>query len=152
MLERWLEPVTGESSRALAGTSHVPVQTEQVLLAVAVAIAVLGIGFALWRYRGATDDKAHASPDSGLAAVLANAYGVDAGLDRALVRPLNVVASTVLANGVDRGVDSIFSAGGTFLSRTAALVGIQLQDGDVGKYAWMIAAGALAVLAALTLA
>jgi NADH-quinone oxidoreductase subunit L len=30
-------------------------------------------------------------------------------------------------------------------------VGSKLQDGDVGKYAWLLAAGALALLAALTL-
>jgi NADH-quinone oxidoreductase subunit L len=30
------------------------------------------------------------------------------------------------------------------------LFGTRLQDGDVGKYAWMLAAGAIALIAALT--
>jgi NADH-quinone oxidoreductase subunit L len=30
-------------------------------------------------------------------------------------------------------------------------MGTRLQDGDMGKYAWMLAAGALALIAALTL-
>jgi NADH-quinone oxidoreductase subunit L len=48
---------------------------------------------------------------------------------------------------VDRG----FSVGGSLLTRTAAFMGTRLQDGDVGKYAWLLAAGALAVIAAITL-
>jgi NADH-quinone oxidoreductase subunit L len=151
-LAEWLEPVTGASSRVLAGSSHVSIQSEQMLIAVAVALALIGIGFAAIRYRGATADKAHAEPDTGLAGVLASAYGVDAAIDASLVRPFNAFARTVVMNGLDRGVDRVFSVGGSLLSRTAALVGVQLQDGDVGKYAWLLAAGAVAVLAALTLA
>jgi NADH-quinone oxidoreductase subunit L len=151
LMEQWLEPVTGESARQLAGTNHLPHATEQMLIGVAVAIALIGIAFAFFRYRGATSDKAHAAPDTGLARVLGNAYGVDAGIDTVLVRPVNALASIVLARGLEGSVDGAFSAGGSILSRTAALIGTRFQDGDVGKYAWMIAAGVIAVLAALTL-
>ncbi len=151
LMERWLEPVTGESARRLAGTTHLPHMTEQWLIGAAIAVAVLGIGFALVRYRGAMTDAAHADADTGLARVLANAYGVDAGINTIIVRPINAVAGSVLDRGLDRGVDRAFSAGGSALARTAQFVGGKLHDGDVGKYAWMITAGALAVLAALTL-
>jgi NADH-quinone oxidoreductase subunit L len=57
----------------------------------------------------------------------------------------------VLDRGVDRGVARGFSAGGSLLARTASLMGTRLQDGDVGKYAWLLAAGALALIAAITL-
>ena len=57
-----------------------------------------------------------------------------------------VVAVLITGTG-----ERAFSAGGSMLSRTAALLGSKLQDGDVGKYAWLLAAGALALLAALTL-
>ena len=151
LLEHWLDPVTGASGRRLAGAGHLPHGTEQLLLGIAIAVAVAGIGFAIVRYRGAMTDKAHAAPETGLARVLESAYGVDAGIDAVLVRPVNAFANTVLARGLEAGVDGAYSAGGSLLSRTAALVGSRLQDGDVGKYAWMIAAGVLAVLAALTL-
>ena len=62
-----------------------------------------------------------------------------------------VFAGTVLTNGIDRTIDRAFSVGGALMSGAAALFGKRMQDGDVGKYAWMVAAGALAMLAALTL-
>jgi NADH-quinone oxidoreductase subunit L len=151
LLEAWLSPVTGASALRLAGRSELPTSTEQILLGVAIGIAVLGIAFAAVRYRGATSDKAHALPDVGVAALLAGAYHVDEALDAMVVGPVNAFANTVLTRGVDARLDGAFSAGGSLLTRTAALVGTRLQDGDVGKYAWLIAAGALAILAALTL-
>jgi NADH-quinone oxidoreductase subunit L len=150
-LEHWLDPVTGASAIRLAGTGEVAHDTEWMLIGAAVAISILGIAYALVRYRGLQPDKAHASAETGFAGVLAHAYNVDAALDATVVRPVNVVADSVLTRGVDVGVDRAFSASGNLLTRTAAAVGRQLQDGDVGKYAWLLAAGALVMLAALTL-
>jgi NADH-quinone oxidoreductase subunit L len=93
-------------------------------------------------------DKAHSPVDDSL---LARAYHVDGLVNAILVRPISAFANVVLTRGVETGVDRAFSAGGSMFSRTAALVGSKLQDGDVGKYAWLLAAGALALLAALTL-
>jgi NADH-quinone oxidoreductase subunit L len=118
------------------------------LVTVAIAVAVLGILIALFRYRRPLPDKAHAPLDEGL---LARAYHVDSLVDAFVVRPVSAFAGIVLGRGVETGLDRSFSAGGSLLSRTAALVGSKLQDGDVGKYAWLLAAGALALLAALTL-
>ena len=151
LLERWLSPVTGASASRLSGASHLTHNAEQTLVLVAIAIASVGVVFAIIRYRGASSDKAHAPAETGIARVLANAYGVNAAIESVLVRPLNAFADVVLTRGVDRGVDRSISGGGSLLTRTAALFGAQLQDGDVGKYAWMIVAGALAVLAALVL-
>jgi len=151
LLNGWLSPVTGGSATRLSGEAHLSHDTEVILIAVAVALALVGITTAVLLYRRPTPDKANAPADTGLAGVLANAYGVDAALDIAIVRPLSGLSRVVLSRGVERGLDLSFSAGGSLLARTAALVGARLQDGDVGKYAWLIAAGALAVLAALTL-
>lgn len=151
LLDDWLSPVTGGSATRLAGETHLSHDTEVILVAVAVALAVVGITIAVLRYRRPTPDKPGAPADTGLAGVLANAYGVDAALDAVIVRPLSGLSRVVLSRGVERGLDGSFSGGGSLLARTAALVGARLQDGDVGKYAWLIAAGALAVLAAFTL-
>jgi NADH-quinone oxidoreductase subunit L len=147
-LEQWLAPVTGGSATRLAGNGHLDHTTELGLVTVAISVAVLGILVALFRYRRPLPDKAHASVDDGL---LARAYHVDSLVDALVVRPISAFAGIVLGRGVETGVDRSFSAGGSLLSRTAALVGNKLQDGDVGKYAWLLAAGALALLAALTL-
>ena len=152
VLEHWLEPVTGASSLRLAGRGEVAHQTEVALIGVAVAIALIGIAIAFVLYRKPVADKAHATPDTGLAGILANAYNVDAGVDAVVVRPVNAFADGFLTRGVDVVVDRAFSIGGGLFSRAASLVGSRLQDGDVGKYAWMVAAGAIVMLAALTLA
>ncbi len=148
LLERWLSPVTGDSATRLAGAAHLDHATEMVLVAIATGVAVLGIAIAFFRYRKPMADKAHSPVDQSL---LARAYNVDSLVDSVIVRPISAFANVVLARGVERGIDGAFSAGGSVLSRTAALVGSKLQDGDVGKYAWLLAAGAIALLAALTL-
>jgi NADH-quinone oxidoreductase subunit L len=114
-------------------------------------MALSGIGYAVWRYRGIRADKAHAGVTGGVARLLENAYGIDALIDRTMVRPLDALARRVMTGMVDRGVDRMLTSGGTLLRSTAAFVGSRLQDGDVGKYAWLIAAGGIVVLAALTL-
>ena len=151
-LEHWLAPVTGASALRLSGSSPLDHTTEVLLVVAAIATAVVGILFATVRYRRSTPDKAHAEPDTGIARVLGNAYGVDAAVDTMIVRPLNAFATGALSGGVEPALDGTFSAGGSLLRRLASLVGARLQDGEVGKYAWMMAAGAIVVLASLTLA
>jgi NADH-quinone oxidoreductase subunit L len=148
LLESWLAPVTGSSAVRLAGTGHLDHRTEMMLVAVATGVALLGLAVAWWQYRKPVADSAQAPLDGGL---LANAYFVDRVVDAVIVRPVSLLASVVLARGVDAGVDHALTAGGGVFARTAALVGRRLQDGDVGKYAWLLAAGAIALLAALTL-
>lgn len=148
VLERWLGPVTGASSARLAGGAHLDHATEVMLVSVAVGVAVLGMVIAIVLYRGPLNDKQHSPDDTSL---LARAYGVDSLVHTLVVRPVNALASVVLDHGLDRVVDRGFSAGGSLLTRTASFMGTRLQDGDVGKYAWWLAAGALALIAALTL-
>jgi len=148
LLDKWLAPVTGASGVVLAGPGHLDHATETMLVAVATGVALIGIVIALVLYRTPLADKAHSPEDTSL---LARAYGADAVVDAIIVRPVQALASVVLDRGVDRSVDRSFSMGGSFLARTASLMGTRLQDGDIGKYAWMLAAGALALIAALTL-
>lgn len=148
VLERWLAPVTGASATKLAGAGHLDHGTELMLVSIAVGVAVLGIALAAMWYRKPMADKAHSPEDTSL---LARAYGIDGLVDALIVRPISLLARVVLGRGVESGVDRTFSFGGSLLTRTATLVGTRLQDGDVGKYAWMLAAGALALIAALTL-
>lgn len=151
LLAHWLDPVTGASAMRLAGHTEPTRGTEIGLVVVAVTMALLGIAFALVHYRKPLSDKAHAPADTGVAAVLAQAYGIDTAVDTVVRRPMNRFADTILARGLDVGIDRAFSASGAFFWRIAQLSGARLQDGDVGKYAWLIAAGALAMLAAFTL-
>jgi len=151
LLQHWLAPITSSSTQLLAGQTELPHQTEVMLVAVAIATSLIGIVVAWLLFRKPIADKASSRADTGIAAILANAYGIDTAIDSVVVRPVNVLAATVLTNGVDHTIDRAFSAGGSLMSGAAALFGRRLQDGDVGKYAWLVAAGALAMLAALTL-
>lgn len=151
LMEHWLEPVTGASAARLAGTDHLPLMTEQLLLGVAVVTAIIGIVFAALRYRGHTTAKADAPADVGLAGVLAHAYYVDAAVNTVIVRPLQALTSLVLSRGAEGKLDRAYSLPGSVLIRVAALFGLQLQDGEIGKYVWMFAAGAVVILASLTL-
>ncbi|MEO7363792.1 MAG: hypothetical protein ABI120_25900, partial [Gemmatimonadaceae bacterium] len=81
----------------------------------------------------------------------ANVYNVDAMLDNIVVKPINVLSDSVLSRGVDRGIDRGIDAGSAGVVKFAGKIGARLQSGDVGAYAWLVAAGALAVLASLIL-
>ncbi len=150
-LGEWLEPVTGGAARVLGGTAHVDHSTEIALIGVAVAIAVLGIGIAFARYRTPMPDKDHAPADVGVAALLTDAYRVDAGLDRTVVRPLTAFSARVLWRGIDANLDRAIVLGGQALARAAGQAHDALGAGDVGRYAWVIALGVVALLAAFTL-
>ncbi len=150
-LAAWLAPVTGASAERLAGVAHGDASNEVLLLSIAIALAVAGIGVALWRYRRPLVAKEDAPAVQGFAGVLEHAYFVDAAVDSTVVRPLNGLSDIVLANGLELVVDRAFSGGGTLFTRLASLAGRRLQDGDVGKYAWLLVAGALGILAMLTL-
>ena len=151
LLSTWLEPVTGDATRALGGSAHLDHSTELVLVGAAVAVALLGIGIAFARYRSPVPTKDDALPETGFAGLLADAYRVDAGLERIVVQPLRAFSSRVLWQGIDQRIDRAFVSGGELLARVAGQAHDALGAGDVGRYAWVIAVGVLAVLAAFTL-
>jgi NADH-quinone oxidoreductase subunit L len=149
VLEHWLAPVVSGAAARLAPSQPVPHATELMLVGIATGTALLGIIVALVLYRGPLADKAHSPEDTTL---LARAYGVDGAVQAGVVRPIAWFADTVLARGVDRLIDLTFSAIGSLCRGVARLFGTQVQDGDVGKYAWLLAGGAIVLIAALTLA
>ena len=150
-LAQWLEPVTGASAKLLAGSGHVEANTELVLIFAAVGAGLLGIIIAYVLSRRPVVSKDESPIDKGFAGVLANAYGVDRILDTIVVKPISDFASTVLSRGIDRSLDDGIESGSATFVRIAGRLGARLQSGDVGTYAWLVAAGALVVLASLSL-
>ncbi|MDQ6611301.1 MAG: NADH-quinone oxidoreductase subunit L [Gemmatimonadota bacterium] len=151
MLSAWLEPVTGASARVLAGNSHVASNTELLLILAAVGLGLLGMTIAYAGSRRTVLSKDRSSADTGFAGVLANAYGIDRILDNIVVRPVTSFSSTFLNRGVDRSLDRGLDGGAALLVRVAGRLGSRLQSGDVGTYAWLVAAGAVVVLATISL-
>jgi NADH-quinone oxidoreductase subunit L len=153
VLEKWLDPVVGVATAAVAGTATEAVtSTEYFLIGAAVLIAILGIAFAVARLKpAALVPKRDALPSHGFEHVIEEKYYVDEIYDDAVVKPLVSGSRNVLWTGIDRGIiDSLFVNGSAVLARGVGWIGSQLQSGETGAYAWAIAIGALAVLGAFT--
>jgi NADH-quinone oxidoreductase subunit L len=153
VLEKWLDPVVGANTAAVAGAVAEEVtSTEYFLIGAAVVIAILGIVVAVARLKpAALVPKRDAAPAHGFERVLEDKYYVDEAYDDVVVRPLVAGSRNILWMGIDRGIiDSLFVNGSAVLARGVGWVGSQFQSGETGAYAWAIAIGALAVLGAFT--
>ena len=154
ILSHWLEPVVGsETARVAAGGTHLTPSTEQALMGIAAAIAVIGIVFAIVRLRpGRVPRKQDAVPEHGFERVVANKYYVDEGIDRAIVTPTYAISRNFLWRIVDNGViDGLLVNGSAAVARGFGWIGSRLQTGNVGIYAWVLVVGVLAMLGAFTL-
>jgi NADH-quinone oxidoreductase subunit L len=154
ILDHWLEPVVGAATaRVSAGASLVPATTEEMLMGIAVVIAVAGVGYAIARLKPARlVPKRDAIPEEGFEGVVANKYYVDEGLDRAIVTPTYAISRNFLWRVVDNGViDGLLVNGSAALARGFGWIGSRLQTGNVGIYAWVLVVGVLALLGAFNL-
>jgi NADH-quinone oxidoreductase subunit L len=154
LLSRWLEPVVGSATaRVAAGAEQLTPSTEQALMGVAVAIAVVGILFALVRLKPASlPAKRDAVPEHGFEGVVAHKYYVDEGLDSAIVTPTYAISRNFLWRIVDNGlIDGLLVNGSAAVARGFGWIGSRIQTGNVGIYAWVLVVGVLAMLGAFTL-
>lgn len=154
-LHHWLEPITGEAAlRVTKGAeAHLEHATEYMLVGIAIAIAAIGIAFAIARLKPAALKTKNESPASeGIDRVLEEKYFVDEGYDKVVVQPLLGVSRAVLWKGMDAGlIDGLFVNGSAQLARGIGWVGSRIQSGQVGTYAWVLIIGVVAVLGAFTL-
>jgi NADH-quinone oxidoreductase subunit L len=154
VLHRWLEPVVGEgTARVAGGEAELGHGTEWALIGVAVAIAVVGIAFALARLKpAALVPKAQAREEEGIERVLEHKYYVDELYDAAVVKPIYVLSKNVLWRGIDAGlIDGVLVNGSAALARLIGRAGSALQSGQVATYAWVLLLGVVALLGAFTL-
>jgi NADH-quinone oxidoreductase subunit L len=154
VLDHWLEPAVGNATARLsAGASEIPVATEQLLMLLAVLIAVAGIAFAISRLKPVRlVPKRDAPAEEGFERVVANKYYVDEGIDDVVVRPTYAFSKSFLWRFVDAGViDGLLVNGSAAVARGFGWVGSRLQTGNVGVYAWVLVVGVVALLGAFTL-
>jgi NADH-quinone oxidoreductase subunit L len=156
VLESWLEPVVGDSQKLLAGPAaeitHAA-NTELALVGIAVVVAAAGIAFAYFRLKPERLVPKDQAPEAeGFDRVLENKYYVDEAYNAVVVNPTYQISRNVLWRGVDAGlIDGLFVNGSAALARAFGWVGSKFQTGTVGAYAWVLVAGVLAVLGAVTL-
>ncbi len=154
LLGHWLEPVVGAATaRVSAGEVHASVTVEEMLILVAVVIAVAGIVFAWARLKPARlVRKRDAVAEEGFERVVAEKYFVDEAYDRAIVTPTYAISRNVLWRVIDNGIiDSFFVNGSAKLAQGFGWVGSKLQTGNTGTYAWALVIGVVAMLGAFTL-
>jgi NADH-quinone oxidoreductase subunit L len=152
-LEHWLEPVTtpgAEVARSL-GPGLVPAlagQTEDLLLGLAIAVAVIGL-VAGWRatLRAPTRPAREAAPETGVFKLLYHKWYVDELYDAIIVRPVGWISRNLLWKTVDQGlVDGAAVNGAANFSRALGWLGGRLQTGQVGVYLVLFVVGVLYVL------
>jgi len=157
LLDRWLEPVVGASTArvaAVGGREAVEsTGTEAALIGLAVLVGIAGIAFAWRRLKPeALVPKSASAPGEGFERVVANKYYVDEGYDRAIVQPTYRISRNFLWRFIDASViDGLFVNGSAAVARAFGWIGSRMQSGAVGTYAWVLVAGVLAVLGAVTL-
>lgn len=151
----WLEPVVRTATDRVTGTESAThsVGTEALLVGLAVVVAAAGIAYAFTRLKPERLVPKDQSPaEEGFERVLANKYFVDEGYDRVIVKPTYQISRNVLWKGVDAGlIDGLLVNGTTALMRAFGWFGSMMQTGAVGTYAWVLVAGVLVVLGAVTL-
>jgi NADH-quinone oxidoreductase subunit L len=152
-LATWLAPVVEDASKRLSGSAEgIATSTEELLIGLAVLIAIGGIAYAVMRLKPASLVPKEQSPEeTGFEKVLIEKYYVDEGYDRAIVHPTYAVSKNFLWRFVDNTIiDGFFVNGSAKLARGFGWLGSRLQTGSVGIYAWVLVAGVLAVLGAFT--
>jgi NADH-quinone oxidoreductase subunit L len=153
-LEHWLDPVVKESTeRVLAGPGEMSSSLEYSLVGVAVLIAVAGIALAWTRLKPEhLVPKREAKPEDGFEKVLLNKYYVDEIYDEAVVKPVVSTSRGLLWRGIDAGViDGLFVRGSAYLAEFVGWIGSSFQSGQLSTYAWVLAVGVVAVLAAFSI-
>ena len=154
VFDHWLEPVVGgATARVSAGAVRLPAATEEMLMGLAVVIAVAGIVYAISRLKPERlVPKRDAIPEEGFEGVVANKYYVDEALDRAIVTPTYAISRNFLWRVIDNGViDGLLVNGSAAVARGFGWMGSRLQTGNVGIYAWALVVGVVALLGAFTL-
>ncbi|HET7373712.1 MAG TPA: hypothetical protein VFJ20_10010, partial [Gemmatimonadaceae bacterium] len=138
--------------RVIAGAAETSRGLEYALVGLAVLIAVGGIALAFARLKPELlVPKREAPPEEGIEKVLVNKYYVDEIYDAAIVRPVVGTSRSLLWRGIDVGlIDGLGVNGTGYLARFVGWVGSQLQSGQLGTYAWVLALGVLVVLGAVT--
>jgi len=152
LLHHWLEPVLAAGNRVSEGLGTLASLpeggTEQTLIGVAIAIAVIGLVFGLVVTLRAPTVRAHDAPaEVGIWKVLYHKYYIDELYDWAVVRPLVAFSRAVLWKSVDQGtIDGAGVNGAARFSSALGWLGSRIQSGQLTTYVTLFLVGVLYVL------
>jgi NADH-quinone oxidoreductase subunit L len=120
---------------------------EAALMAVSTTAALVGIGVAMFLFLGRREAAAAiARRHAGLYRLLLNKYYVDEAYAKAVVRPVDFVASVGLWRGVDVGfIDNAVNGLGAVVAGTGSALR-RLQTGSVRVYAVWLLVGVVVIV------
>ncbi len=146
----WLEPVFAPSFAAVHyHAEHLPISTEWVLIAIAVATAVFGIFLAWFFYM---KQKRVAQPDdmqTGFGKVLWKKYYMDEIYHAGVVRPLIGLCNVSWKWFDEKVIDGGMVHGTARTVKWSGSVLRNLQTGIVGSYAVLLVIGVIVILLSL---
>ncbi|MES2545570.1 MAG: NADH-quinone oxidoreductase subunit L [Bacteroidota bacterium] len=145
-LNEYLAPIFAKASHE----AHHLGTTEYMLMAIATAGALLGIGIAYSKYIKQNQLPANDSEITGFSKVLYNKYYVDETYEVLIVKPMNA-ASRFFRDYIETALSSfVFGLGK--VTNAIGTQGKKLQNGSVGLYLFAFVIGVCAVLTYLFLA
>jgi NADH-quinone oxidoreductase subunit L len=151
LLDHWLEPVVAPATMFLK--PELPHgSTEFILIALAVAIGVIGLAWGIRATLGKPIATAHDAPaERGLWKVINRKWYVDEIYDEFVVQPITRLSRTLLWKTVDQKIiDGAGVNGSAWLSRALGRLGSRLQTGEVGVYVVLFLIGAAWIIHAVS--
>jgi NADH-quinone oxidoreductase subunit L len=146
-LAAWLAPSFQAPGSAAEAVAEPDVALEGMLMGVSSAIALAGIGLAVfvWLKRRDVADRM-AARYGGLHRLLLNKYYVDEVYDAAVVQPIRIASQEMLWRRLDAGVvDGAVNGTGALVAGAAATLR-RLQSGSVRVYAGSMFVGVVMIL------
>ncbi len=143
VLEDFLAPVLVPAYQILKRSTPTEVHSiEYVLMTVSLGVALLGVAFASSLYRVQSDTPhLFAERFSAVYRLLWNKYFVDEMYQAVIVRPIQVLSSSVLYRVVDIGMIDGVVRGISFLTMQSGAILSRLQTGIVQRYALVMIVG-----------
>ena len=145
-LNHYLEPIFSNSSHA----EHAFGNTEYILMAIAVAGGLIGIGLAYAKYIKQNSVPAQDSEITGFSKVLYNKYYVDEFYTFLIVKPLNSLSNFFRTTVEPAASNLVFGFGK--VANSLSMQGKKLQTGSVGLYLFAFVIGVCALLIYLFIA
>ncbi len=145
-LNHYLEPIFNNASHA----EHAFGNTEYILMAIAVAGGLIGIGLAYAKYIKQNSVPAQDSEITGLSKVLYNKYYVDEFYTFLIVKPLNSLSNFFRTTVEPAASNLVFGFGK--VANGLSMQGKKLQTGSVGLYLFAFVIGVCALLIYLFIA
>jgi NADH-quinone oxidoreductase subunit L len=125
-LEHFLDPIIDKSHSA---THHLDHQTEYMLMAISVGLALFAVIYAWIRF----SRRPEIEEPTGAAKVLANKWYVDELYDAIIAKPLLAIAA-VFKNVIEKGIiDGIVNGTGRVIQYSGRQIR-HMQSGQVGNY------------------